>query len=529
MARSAVAQMVKMVASELSNGRPGDTAQMALESIGRSPELAIELLSAVLHEAAKKRPDDAVFSAGSYLLGHALEQVRYAVDRESPDGIALAETLRRTLLNAGADGRISAPVLLQVLHSFASAKLEMGDDLRALMQHMIECDGETRELVEEGDWDEHLAGAVTAFDGDAFAIYGFLEETATAMPEEMRAVFVTAMYAMDTPVVREAAVGFLCSPWPSIRVGLAGLIEQSAPDGAVSPVMLRRMIALRNWLPANERPALDRAIKACRKNGVACASWPKAAAARVLATGVDGSGAHSVNFMVPDGRKQIFMAMLGKIGSGVRDAWVGPGMSKKELKEVEQRFSTDSLLTPSTIEYAAIAVRGLLAMNVASGTMPPFGLLAVAERVGLENLNPEPIMAARLVADLLDDVPPERLSPASVATALAGSAHWHRRRPMLATWFEDDTAVRQLLAKRGNKEKHKAALLAGILQRRRGKWAELLAWTALAGKHASPASDWQDFAIVAREFLGTRPLGEIPFAHCIAEATVDVHRDGGIG
>ena len=106
------------------------------------------------------------------------------------------------------------------------------------------------------------------------------------------------MYAADDAAVRAAAVGFLCCAWSAVRVELAGMIEQSASEGAVSPTMLRRMIAVRNWLPANERAALDRAIKACRQHGVACASWPKAAVGRVLATGIDGSGAHSVNFIL---------------------------------------------------------------------------------------------------------------------------------------------------------------------------------------------------------------------------------------
>lgn len=521
--RSAVTQLVRKVVSELSRGRPGDSSQLALESIGRTPELATELLSVMIDEGAKKRPNDGVLSACSYLLGHALEQVRYAVDRESPDGEALAELLRSRLLAAGAGGRISPPVMLLVLHLFASAKLEMGDDLRALLQSMMEGDSEARDQIEAGDWDRHLAEMVVEFNGDAFALYAFLDETITAMPEEMRPGFVTAMYAADDAAVREAAVGFLCCAWPAVRVGLAGMIEQSASEGAVSPTMLRRMIAVRNWLPANERPALDRAIKACRQHGVACASWPKAAAGRVLATGIDGSGAHSVNFILPDGRKYAFAAMLGKIGSGVRDAWVCRDMSKKDLKEVEERFATDAFLRPTSLAYAGIAVRAMIAMNVALETMPPFGLLVVAETVGLDDLNPVALPAARMVEDLLRDVPPERLAAGGVEAVLAASASWFDRHPMLETWFEDSEAVRRLLAKRGTKTKHQAALLAGPTLERRSAWADMLAWTALAAKHAASGTDWQDFAIVARELLGQRPLTEIPFALAIAGATVEIH------
>ena len=149
--RSAVARMVKMVAAEVAEGRPGDASQQAMEAIGRSPGLTADLLALIVKEGAKKHPDDDIISAFGFLLGHALEQVRYAVDRDSPDGIALAHDLRQTLLSAGANGRISPPVMLLVLHLFAAAKLEMGDELRDLMQQMMEADADTRAQIEPGE------------------------------------------------------------------------------------------------------------------------------------------------------------------------------------------------------------------------------------------------------------------------------------------------------------------------------------------------------------------------------------------
>ena len=522
--RSAVARMAKLVAAEVSEGQLGDASQLALECIGRSPELTADLLVLITKEGAKKRPNDNVVSAYCFLLGHALEQVRYAVDRKSPDGIALANDLRRILLAAGAGGRISGPVMLLVLHLFAAAKLEMGDELRDLMQRMMEADADARANIEPGAWSNHLADMVEELEGDAFAIHGFLEETLTAMPETMRVDFVTATFAEAEPALREASIGFLCSEWSAIRFKMTELLEQAAPHGLVSPTMLRRMIGLRNWLPAEQRPALDRAIKACRQNGGECASWPKAATSRVLATGIDGSGAHSVLVILPEGRKHAVAAMLGKLGAGVRDAWVRHGLSNAELKEVEERFSVEAFLKPTTFEYAAIATRCLLAMNVAATTTPPFGLLSFAEVVGLDSLNPEFMPTERLVEFLIKDIPTERLSPSGIVATLAASAHWSERHPMLESWFEDSEEVRQLLARRGSKLKQRAALLTGPLQARRGSWGQLLAWTAFTLKHEARELDWQDFAIVAREVLGSRALGDIPLMHKIAEATMAVHR-----
>ena len=526
--RSAVARMVKLVATEVAEGHPGDASQLALEAIGRSPELTADLLALIIKEGAKKRPNDEVISAYGFLLGHGLEQVRYSTDRKSPDGLALANELRRTLATAGAAGRISPPLMHLVLHLFAAAKLEIGDELRDLMQRMMAADTETRAKIEPGVWMNHLADMVEQLEGDTFELHGFLEETLTAIPEAMRADFVAATFAETEPALREVTIGFLCSDWSSVRFKVAELLEQGAPEDLVSPTMLRRMIVLRNWLPAEERAALDRAIKACRQNGVECATWPKAANGRVLATRIDGSGAHSVLFILPEGRKYAVAAMLGKLGTGVRDGWVKHGLSKAELKEVEERFSIEAFLKPMTFAYAAIAARYLLGMNVATGTMPPFGLLSLAETIGLDNLNPELMPPDRLVGSLIEDVPAERLSPTGISAALSESALWSQQHPMLESWFEDTEQVRQLVARHGSKMKRIAALLTGPMRERRSSWAELVAWTAFAMKHETGGSDWQAFAIVAREILGGRPLGEIPLMHAIAESTIAVHRAPGI-
>ena len=65
-------------------------------------------------------------------------------------------------------------------------------------------------------------------------------------------------------------------------------------------------------------------------------------------------------------------------------------------------------------------------------------------------------------------------------------------------------------------------LLAGPLQARRRRWAELAAWTALSLKHQHGSGDWQAFAILARELLGSRPLEEIGLMRAIADTTLAV-------
>ena len=423
----------------------------------------------------------------------------------------------------GLNGRISPPFLLLVLHQFAAAKLEMGDPLRDLMQRLMDEDIESRAKVAAGEGSDHLARVAEDLDGDPFAIHAYLDEHAEAVPKESRADIVLAAFNDAEPALREAVIGFLFSSSAAIRFKLAELLEVSAPHALVSPTMLRRMIGLRNWLPAEERPALDRAIKTCRQEGVTCASWPTARVGKVFASFIDGSGAHSILVIVPEGRKHAVAALLAKLGAGIRDAWVKHETTDAELREILGQFSAEAVIMPSTLDYATAAARYFLAMNVAERTMPPFGLIDFAETVGLTSLNPEAMPVKQLLDTLSKEIDSERLSSKGIADTLANSARWSEQ-PMLETWFEDTAEVRQLLAKRLPKTKLRNALLSELLPDRRQEWAELLAWSAFAKKHQPDCATWEDMVVVARELLGDRPLGDIPLMYTIADRTLAVHR-----
>ncbi len=129
----------------------------------------------------------------------------------------------------------------------------------------------------------------------------------------------------------------------------------------------------------------------------------------------------------------------------------------------------------------------------------------------------------KLVADLIAGVDAERLSASAVTKMLRQSADWLEEHPTLQTWFEDNTSVVKAIGtRRAPRAKQMAALLAGPLQARRRRWAELSAWTALSLKHRRHPGDWQGFAILARELLGTRPLDEIGLMRAIADTTLAV-------
>ena len=519
--RTALTRTAKLIAKDMAAGRMGPKSKLAMQDLSAAPEDVIGIVELLIAEGAKNKPSDDLIAALAFMLGYGLENVRYGVERADKGLIALAARLRELLIARGETGRISPPILLLVLHQFGSAKLEVGDELRELMQQLMEDDEEAFAATARGEGADYFARMAAELDHDPFAIHGCLSETGAAMPEDLLAGMLMATFGDGLPALREAAVGFLVSGPGPAGAKAAELIELAAPHKLVSPTMLRRMIAMRNWLPAADQPALDKALEACRKAAVVCAPAPYVSVRDVMVSGIDGSGACTVLVVAESGGEQQVCGILLKQDIGVRDAWVKHGLTPAEVGEMLGHVGGEVGLARSTMAYVALAVRHFLATNIASGVRPPFGLLDVCETVGLSDIAPEVLPVDTLVATLCDAILPAQLTPAAVTATLRESADWLHDPIMLASWFEHGVTA-GLGGKAAPRARQLAVLLAGPLQARRRRWAEVVAWTALSLKHQPDADGWHAYAIVARELLGARPLDEIGIMQVIAEMTLDV-------
>ena len=515
MAHSMLTGLVKAVASDMAANGLSRATQVALRCMEDTPECTFDLVELMAREGRKKRPKSDLIGACAFLLMHALESLRYGIERSDAGSIALAERLRATLVDQGETGRIGAPMLLLVLNQFAAAKLDIGDALRALMARAMATDVDALDALGGGEDAAGPSDIARLFESDPFAIHAHLDQSAEALPEDLRAELVKGVLREEEPALREAAMGFLLNGSRRVRTELTEQIELAAPHGLVSPPMLRRMIAIRNWVPPAGQPALDAAIKACRRHGVACAPWPHSPTPEVMASGVDGSGAQTVLVIARHAGKAALAALLVKQDIGVRDAWVRRRLTKAELRGLFEEIKGEIGIAPSTIDHVRLVAGHFLALNGASGTMPPFGLLDFAETVGLADLNPDPWPVDRLVSSLCDAMDPARLSKDAVAKRMRDSANWADLHPMVATWFEDNLG-KGLRSGRARRDRQMAALLAGPLHARRRRWAEIAAWTSLGLKHQPGDRDWEGFAILARELLGQRPLDEIGIMKAVA-------------
>ncbi len=146
---------------------------------------------------------------------------------------------------------------------------------------------------------------------------------------------------------------------------------------------------MRNWLPAADRNALDKAIKAARKKGIECAPWPRPAVRQVLCSGIDGSGAFTILAMAEDAGKPLVAGLLIKQGFGVRDGWVRRDATNADLRELVEQVASEIDLSETSLGYVRTVCCQALAINLEAGHLPPFALLDCAEAIGLADLNPE--------------------------------------------------------------------------------------------------------------------------------------------
>src|SRR5439155_25951618 len=128
--------------------------------------------------------------------------------------------------------------------------------------------------------------------------------------------------------------------------------------------------------------------------------------------------------------------LLMKTEVGVADAWVRDGMTKAEADALITQIVAEAEAVEVSIGLLEQRLADALAINVARDVPPPFGLLQVAETLGLGPLHPESIRPPALVEALIGDLPPGRGGTKAVLAALRASVRWEQGFETVTSWFE---------------------------------------------------------------------------------------------
>jgi hypothetical protein len=459
------------------------------------------------------------------MFAQGLEVLRYQIENEQRWAAELLDTVRATMATRAAAGKIGPNLLMLLMNAFIDARLEPGDALtRQLGELAATAAGSgDRRRDPNADIEALFASILETAGEDEFQVHAGLAEISQALPPSFRQAILESLTSAANPVLRDTAILYLLDPAAEVRQALCQLLtEQNARD-LVSPHSLRRMIALRNWLPEEERPALDQAIRMARQQHVDCATWPGGRVREILVSNIDGAGAQSAFAVVESDQREVIASLLVKQDVGIADAWCTRTQSPQEVESFVGHIleQTDSIAVSPAFLQRLIGHH--LAVGQAQGTVPKPGLLDFVEAVGIVGCQPAALDLDDLIALIAEDVSPAVLDQAMVADVLDDSAGWIERFDFMDSWFEDDALVDRVLAARprARKSTKVEAILEQVLEPRRRKWAERFLWTAL-WLQQRPDQDqlWPGFFLVGRELGRGRPVADMPVMRSLADLTL---------
>ncbi|WP_454620410.1 hypothetical protein [Bradyrhizobium cenepequi] len=405
---------------------------------------------------------------------------------------------------AGALHQAKIPTLLQLV---AASTRHDGDD-------------ESGSLA--SDVGAALDGLLQACGNDPFWLAGSLAEFGHSMPEDARASLASGLALGGRPEACEAAVLFLLDSSPAVRRAAAGALAQAA--SSLSPVHLRRLIAMRNWRLESERAEVDVVIRNARSAGTACAQWEAGGTEAILGTAIDGSATQAFLLVSPAVRRRRISSILTK--GGIADAWSGEPESRRRIEAAMAAAGMNLPTIDVSRSYLDCMLSHGLALTTDQGEVPPLGLLQVAESIGGVDWQPARTDFRKALAELAAALPDEMSDPAAVVEVLQRSDELADLEALEKSWFKDDPQIGQIVTGRYGRGRAKLAtfLLQSIIARRRDKWAELFLRTASWMREAPPEADlcWLELTLVAKAIAGERDLSEIGLMRAIAERTIAV-------
>jgi hypothetical protein len=516
--KAAIIRQAQLAKKDIASGRVSSHAEQAVDTLADYSNAAVELLELALDEAAKEQPDQALVDSFIFLFGQASEALRLDIEAGYKTALDIAEMVRKRLVTASQSGTVDPSMIWTLAQSFGAAKLDLGEELPAVVEHVIEQVG----AANAGDDDPaamlgFVADLVKQVDGDAFALFSCLNETSVGVPDESRAAMGMALLFSGEAAAAEASIGWLLDPATVVRRAAANALGDAARKGKVTPTMLRRMITMRNWLPEDSRPALDAAIATARRKGVPPAQWDDVEVRQLITTGIDGSGAIGVLAHCRNKRKNVFGSLVLKHGVGVRDAWAQEGITQKEI---DRAFLDAAVVDQFTIapDFLPTAIGHFLALGHQTGTMPPFGLVRFLEAVGVSSVQPQ-LMSAAALLDTIEEG--RAIGADAFEHLLADSVDLAADYVFVDSWFESGDAVDAVLV--GNRQaphKRAALVMEKVLEPRREWWTQAAAWAACILYRAGNDERWQEFYALASAMAQGRALKEIPLMYKVASQTV---------
>ena len=166
--------------------------------------------------------------------------------------------------------------------------------------------------------------------GDEFSLYNdLLAQTYQLLPTEVQSVLAIELAYSRLTKVLETAILMLLHPEKIVRQQITMALLDNINQ--ISPISLRRLILMRNWVPKEERQEIDTLIKTSRSLHIECASLSKNQLIDIQSTSFDNLGTQTILIINKIKNKYYIISIQLKENYGIQSPVVSTANNLKEL------------------------------------------------------------------------------------------------------------------------------------------------------------------------------------------------------
>jgi hypothetical protein len=515
------------MAHAIAKGRPPPFSDAFEEYCDNSPREIFAAFEGAARYMPPAGKDEALALGYLFVLQRLLEHLRYHADSGYADAAKLIVDFQACVVAKVEAKEVDRRMLALVGGALHQSRIPASPELVAASTEYDVGDDDDDDMLLPADIRVAVGEIFEACGGDPFMVVSALFESSHALPAEGRGALAEEMARAGIPAARSATVLLLLDADQAVRRAVAGTLGQVA--ASLNPTDVRRLIAMRNWRPENERAQVDAIIRKARSAGIACAQSEAGSIDTAVATCIDGSGAQVFLLVSPAGGKRVRASSVLTKG-GIADAWSTEPGSRREIETGLASVRADAPTLPVSRPYLDQAVAHHLALTTERGDVPPLGLLQVAETIGGADWQPTRLNFSKALAGLLAQVPKKMREPAALASVLRESGEPAHVKEIALSWYEDDPEVAEAIkGAHGRRAKLAAYLLQTVIGRRRDRWAEVVLHSALWMREAPADAGlcWRELALVAKALADGQDMNEIGLMRDVAMRTIRALRDAG--
>ena len=515
-------------------GEIGNRLDIAIQrELEATPEIATSLLRLLLTSYAPSGRDEEVgqeYHACMDLLQEALTQIRYSVDRKRSWAIKMAEQIQIEISEQAFRPEVDVRLQHELTFAIHEAKLQVHPRIIERQAKLAEYYGRFSAGKGAPDLDKLFSKiAEETASNTPFDMLNPIIAEMNLMPLDGQLLMAAGMMTTSQTLFNELAVLLLLHPNHEVRSQLPDIFLQVGGVKNITPLSLRRMVGLRNWLPQKERAAVDRLIRSSRLANIASAPLPQTQAVTVHASPFDGAGTQGSWITYRVKRDYHVIGVLVKQGKGIHEAWQQSGFTKRDIDAMVRNMRRSAGGEQVQTAFLQRLVPHFIAVGLRNNAPPPAQILFVDEVLGSDYWKPQWVSPAEEIERLVA-TEPRSFTPDRVKRVLEISQDWPEQLNIASSWFEDDVRVDELLRQRAGSPDRwlnrinlaSELIMEEILENKRGIWIERLLWMALwaQANQARKPLPWQEFLILARELQHGTLLEEIPLMAAIATRSV---------